>query len=198
MKTAGIYRIELGNGWFYIGSSVNLKRRKINHKSDLIAARHHNPKMQNVWNKYGVFKFTILEECNNADLLLREQFYLDQYFNDENNLNITPKANSWLGRVHSAETKAKISAASKGRVVSPETRAKLSAAQIGRVAQIGHVVSTETRAKLSAANKGRILSAETRARMSAAKKKMSAETKAKISAAASARWDRRRSQGLLS
>jgi len=170
MKTAGIYRIELGNGWFYIGSAVNLKRRQSNHKSDLVATRHHNPKMQNCWNKYGVFKFTVLEECNNADLLVREQLYLDRHFSDQNNLNLTPTAGSWLGRVHSAETKTKISAALKGRVTSAETKAKMSAAQKGRVAsaaQKGRVASAETRAKISIALKGKPKSAETRAKMSA-------------------------------
>lgn len=55
-----------------------------------------------------------------------------------------------LGRLFSAESRAKVSKANKGRPVSAEMRAKLSAA--GQ----GHVVSAETRAKIGAKRRIRV------------------------------------------
>jgi group I intron endonuclease len=79
-----------------------------------------------------------------------------------------------VGRIASAETRAKIGAAGKGRKASPETRARMSAASKGVPKK---PLSPEHRAKLSAALKGRKPtftgrqhSAESRAKMSAALK----------------------------
>ena len=58
---------------------------------------------------------------------------------------------SMYGKHHSAEAKAKISAANKGRQFSDETRAKMSAASKGRQ------LSDETRAKISAISKSNLL-----------------------------------------
>jgi group I intron endonuclease len=178
---SGIYRIDLGNGWFYIGSSSHLSKRKNNHKGDLVRGNHSNMKMQNCWNKYKVFEFTVLEKCDKSELLLREQLLIDIHFSDSKNLNLTPTAGSCLGYVASAEHRAKNSAAQKGKVASAETRAKMSAAQKGKV------LSAEHCAKISAAQKGRqgrIPSAETRAKMSTARKgvKKSDEQRQKMSA----------------
>ncbi len=179
MKTSGIYRIDLGNGWFYIGSAVNLKQRENRHRSGLKCKNHDNGKMQNVWNKYGIFKFTILEQCRKNELLNREQFYLDQYFNDAKNVNINPTAGSMVGYTHTAKTLVKLSAASKGRIPSADTRAKMSAAGKGKSKSMEH------RAKISIANKGKIFSIEHRANLSNAcrNKKLSMEHRAKISEA---------------
>lgn len=114
----------------------------------------------------------------------------------------------FLGKTHSAETRAKISAANKGNPGCPgythsaEARAKISAAMKGNthnlghfpsaetrakisLAKMGHAVSVETREKLSAINKGYIHSQEARTKMSLSRKGhvVSAETRAKISAA---------------
>jgi group I intron endonuclease len=179
MKTAGIYRIDLGNNNFYIGSAVNLTSREQQHRTGLAASRHCNLRMQNCWNKYGVFEFTVLEECAKDDLLLREQFYLDQHCDNPKNVNLVSTAGSTLGYKHSAETCAKMSAAHKGVPMSAEHCAKKSAARKGVP------LSAETRAKISAAKKGVPLSAEHCAKLSAAKKgvPLSAEHYAKLSAA---------------
>jgi hypothetical protein len=87
--------------------------------------------------------------------------------------NLTDGGEGTSGHVHSPETLAKISAAS--RNCSPEHRAKIGAANSNP--------SPETRAKLSAALKGRKLSSEHRAKISAASSNPSPETRAKISAA---------------
>lgn len=96
-----------------------------------------------------------------------------------------------LGRKNSVETLAKMSVAHKGHSRhTAESRAKLSAAALGR----GH--TADARAKISAGLTGRKCSAETRAKISAAAmgnkrnlgRKVSAETRAKISAAKKKRY----------
>ena len=159
---SGIYRIELGNGWFYIGSAVNLHRRKNEHERCLKRTKHRNQKMQNIWQKYSVLEFKILEQCSVDQLIVREQIYLDKYFHNPKNVNLAPKAGSPLGVIRSAETKAKLSAANKGKVLSAEHRQKISASSKGRF------VSAETRAKISDTQKGRVFSDEHRAKMVAA------------------------------
>src|SRR5216684_1737979 len=61
--TSGIYKITCtANKKIYIGSAVNLYHRKGQHFSDLRQNKHHNPIMQNAWNKYGeqAFIFEVL------------------------------------------------------------------------------------------------------------------------------------------
>lgn len=201
---SGIYRIDMGEGNFYIGSAVNLHTRKNSHISGLKRDKHGNPRMQFCWNKYGVFEFVVLEECEAECLLSREQYWLDKHFTDTKNLNILPTAGSSYGRVASAETRAKISAANIGRKATDETRAKLraswklrppvsaevrakmSASMTGSTIANGRrrPHTAETRAKYSAAQKGKVVSKETKAKLSAVHKGkiLSGETKAKISA----------------
>lgn len=162
--------------------------------------------MQNCFNKYGVFKFTILEERATEDLIACEQKYLDKHFDDKNNVNLAPTAGSCLGVVHSPETRAKMSKAKKN--MSAETRAKISAAVKLRpprsaetraklsASQKGKVILPETRAKMSAGQKGRVHSAETRAKMSEAGKRkvFSTEHRANLSKTTKLYWATRKAQ----
>jgi group I intron endonuclease len=179
---SGIYRIDLGDGWFYIGSAINLRRRESEHRSQLKCGRHSNQIMQRCWNKYEIFVFSILEICEIPKLLLQEQHYIDIYFSDYKNANMCSTAGSTLGRTLSDETRAKLSAINKGKVVPLETRKKISTTSKGRV------FSDETRAKISFAKKGQFHSAESKAKMSASTKGRkghipSDETRAKLVAA---------------
>ena len=106
--SSGIYVIEnLINKKYYIGSSKDLGRRKIQHLSDLRNNRHGNIYLQNSFNKYGEenFKFDILEYCEVDRRVPREQKWLDM-FNDENCYNMCALAASpSLGKGgHSKET----------------------------------------------------------------------------------------------
>ena len=178
-KVSGIYRIELGNGYFYIGSSVDLGKRKNSHKSHLRSSKHRNIKMQRCWDKYKIFEFTILEECEIQFLLVREQVYLDKYTNSFKNINIASIAASpMLGRKHSPQSRAKIGKAHKGKKVSDEQRLNMSIAHKAKGLSPQHIEAIRT------ANKNRVYTAESRAKMSASQKGMvkSAETCAKLSA----------------
>ena len=203
MKTSGIYRIDLGNNNFYIGSAVNLTSREQQHRNRLKRGVHHNIFVQNCWNKYGVFGFTVLEECVKDDLLLREQFYIDQHRDNPKMTNICLVAGSPLGIKHSDETRARMSAVQMGRVHSDESRANQSAAQMGHgfsdearanmsAAQKGRTISDEHRAKLSVAARGRVHSDESRAKISEAQmgRVHSDETRTKSSLALLAYWSK--------
>ena len=83
------------SGVVYIGSTVDVWRRYKEHRRDLRGKRHHTPKLQDAWNKYGQdqFSFYCLEKippnkANQKFLLERENYYLtansrDEYFNTE-------------------------------------------------------------------------------------------------------------------
>jgi group I intron endonuclease len=105
-----------------------------------------------------------------------------------------------LGFVHSAETRAKVSMASKGRVFSSEHKEKIAASNKGQMrsadtcartslARIGSVHSEETRAKIGLAAKSHVHSAEHRAKISVSNtgRILSSETRAKMSLAQKAR-----------
>lgn len=79
MSNTGIYKIENTlNGKFYIGSSCRIKQRWKRHESDLRCKKHHSLALQRAYNKYGnVFRYSIITPCSKKDLLILEQFHLD-------------------------------------------------------------------------------------------------------------------------
>lgn len=94
----GIYQIvNCKNGHVYVGSSSNLDRRFIEHKSRLRKNNHVNSYLQNAWNLYGEdsFEFDVLITCH-PDMLL----YYEQQFIDKGNpeYNLCPTAGNTLGR----------------------------------------------------------------------------------------------------
>lgn len=161
---SGIYKIIcLANGRIYIGSAVDLYARWRKHVSALRSNIHHNPHLQNAWNKYKepAFRYEIIEFCERATLLIREQYYLDTLAPfAPSGFNIALGARSaMLGRTHSAEAKLKQGAARKGKKPAPmseDGRLNLIAAHTGKT----H--SPETKAKIARANSGKTQSPEAR------------------------------------
>lgn len=154
---AGIYIVtNTESRKYYIGSTINLKKRESHHWSRLRAGTHRNTHLQRSWNKYGesVFEFGVLEYLDNPEELhLAEQFWMNTYRMEDKGLyNIaTVGPAPMLGRHHTVETRAKMSTVQKGRVYPPltvEHKSKISRALMG------HPVSNETRAKLSGALMG--------------------------------------------
>ena len=90
---------------FYLGSSKNMTHRKFEHKRDLRLGKHHSPRLQNAWNKYGAdsFVFEIVEEYSEISdklLLEREQYWLEKLnpCDDSIGYNISPNAHGgWRG-----------------------------------------------------------------------------------------------------
>ena len=91
----GIYMIKnVVNGKFYIGSSKDINKRWIIHKSRLKTNKHDNIILQRSYNKHGEdsFIYSIIEETELDNLLIREQYYLDLYKNDNLCYNIGLKS----------------------------------------------------------------------------------------------------------
>lgn len=166
----GIYQIVcVPSGKRYVGSSIQIRVRRYQHRSDLRGGYHCNPHLQNAWNKYGegAFTFTILEECTCDELIAREQHYIDT-LHPEFNVNLIVDAPPMRGKTMSAEHKAKISAANTGRVMSEETKSKL------RKSALGRKHTPETRAKMSASKLGRAQSESHRSAITTAHRSRSA------------------------
>jgi hypothetical protein len=87
----GIYRIEIGP-YYYFGSSCRIVSRRGVHLRLLQQGRHHNPKMQSVYNKYGQFIFSVVETCAIDNLRDREQVYLDEHVGVKHCMNLNSRA----------------------------------------------------------------------------------------------------------
>lgn len=130
-KTSGIYIIVCGlTGKCYLGSALNLQKRKREHFLALKAQKHYNKHLQRAVNKYGLdsFTFRVVELCDREILLEREQYYLDwlQPFG-ERGFNIAIDATKGMnGRQHTAKTKLRQSRTAKLRST-PEYRENISA-----------------------------------------------------------------------
>lgn len=197
---SAIYKItHRDSGKVYVGSALNVGRRKIEHWRDLRGKRHGNRKLQNAWNKYGeaAFVFTVLEKVDDpADLITREQVWIDSLqATGKQGYNLAPKAGSILGFVMSAETRERMSLAAVGKTKTREHVEKVRQALLGRKmtdeqrekmrkAKLGKKRgphSEATKAKMSAWHMGRVFSEEHKANLAAAKRgtKRSPEANAK-------------------
>lgn len=145
---SGIYQITcLVNGKRYIGSSVELKQRWSNHKSDLRKRRHANIHLQRCYDKHGAanLAFEVVERVEPSKLAAAELAWLETE-KPELNINQRPDA-PMRGKKMSPEHKEKIRAAHKaagtrppgfkvGQKHTPETLAKMSEAQKRRWARV--------------------------------------------------------------
>jgi len=79
-NSCGVYKIiNTVNNKCYIGSSINMRKRKSQHQLRLRSNKHGNVYLQNAWNKYGEdkFVFEILWYCNKEEQQDSEQKFLD-------------------------------------------------------------------------------------------------------------------------
>lgn len=159
----GIYKIiNVINNKFYVGSAVNLRKRKSRHFSELRNGNHRNRHLQAAWLKYGeqAFVFVVVEELSEScDLLAAENVWLKAHVGKEYCYNIGTDAtapqlgmfgplNGAYGSRHTDEAKARIGAASRNRRQDAETIKRKTAHLIGKPRK------AETRAKISAALQG--------------------------------------------
>lgn len=140
----GIYKITNPKGKIYIGQSRNIENRfrsymqKSQCKSQV--------KLKRSFNKYGIenHKFEIIELCDFNLLNKRERFWQDYYNVLENGLNCVLQSSDEKTRVHSEETRLKISEAKKGKVGTMK----------------GRKHTEDAKLKMSIKSKGRILPKE--------------------------------------
>ena len=178
--TSGIYQIvNSATGKAYVGSALDLRKRKNSHWHALRNGGHHSSKLQRAWLKYGreAFTFQTLFICAKELLTFYEQRALEVLAPE---YNVLREARSSLGYKHTAETREKmraiqgqrtvqpaagrtvsdeekrrISVANTGRVCSEATHEKLRAARVGRKPAEGMRHTPEARAKMSADRKGK-------------------------------------------
>ena len=144
MKKLGIYKLIWEEcGYFYIGQSIDIQNRFNRHKHLIINNKNKSGFIQNVYNKYGMPSFEILEECLYDDLNAREQHYLDLHFDYDKCCNLNKNAVSSKGHKYSKETIERIKTLRKdsykkgedhhsfGKKASLESRKRMSEAQKG-------------------------------------------------------------------
>jgi group I intron endonuclease len=155
-RSGGIYRWrQLSTGKKYIGSTKNLRTRKIQHVTTLNNNSHANCHLLNAWNKYGKddFVFEILEVIGDeSELRKKEQWYLDTMIEYGVDFNIRLDANhEGEGSRFSEETRRRMSEAHKGlkrKPFSEDHRENLGKAKRGRP------ISEEHKKHISDAQKG--------------------------------------------
>tara|TARA_R110000851_G_C12956575_1_gene553857 strand:+ start:252 stop:932 length:681 start_codon:yes stop_codon:yes gene_type:complete len=167
----GIYKITSPSGKVYIGQSIDIEERWIQHRRESAWYKH---KLYSSFKKYGVNEhtFEVVKECLREDLNKLERYYQDRFNVLEEGLNHLLQESDEAPRVYSEETKRKMSEAQKGKKKGP--------------------LSGEHKRKVSEAAKGRSHTEEAKRRISKAKKgkKFSEEHKRKISGARKGRtWE---------
>jgi group I intron endonuclease len=189
MKSCGIYKItNIVNGKVVIGQAINITARWQRHKGLLRHNKHYNSHFQNAWNKYGEqnFKFEIILECLREKLNEEEIRLIKEHKsnNRKYGYNIEEGGNI---RIHSEETRRKISEANKNP--SEETRRKMSEAHKGykhseetkrKLSIISSNPSEETKRKLSESHRGKVCTKETKRKISKANSNPSEETREKM------------------
>lgn len=152
--TSGVYKItNTQNGKCYVGSAIDLEKRKKEHLRMLNRNYHNNNYLQNAWNKYGSnsFDFLVVEKCTKEDLLLREQYWIDKENSYESGYNLRPQAANNFGMKHSRQTIKKIKESNLGLKRSKETREKMRQSKLGKK-RIPH--NEETKRKIGLGNRG--------------------------------------------
>jgi len=129
---SGVYRlINLSNGKSYIGSSINLSRRFTQYFYLNHLLRNTCMPICSALLKYGYsnFSLVILEYCDPSECLARENHFLASL---KPEYNIAKDAQApFFNRLHTPETKAKMSEAQAGRNHTPETRGLMSILKTG-------------------------------------------------------------------
>lgn len=173
----GIYKITIGDN-FYFGSAVNLTNRRRQHYSELKRGTHSNQWMQRAFSKHQQFSFEIIETCDLAALLEREQSHISEHFTNPKCMNISPTAGNCVGVKHSEAARLNMSKAHIGLMLgmfhplygkprSDETKNKIRKARLGKryseIQKANHskaMRKKSTRLKISKAHTGKKHSAE--------------------------------------
>jgi len=159
---SGIYCFEnKQNGMKYIGKSVDLRKRILDHLNNLRKNLDECSYLQNAWNVYGekCFSIFIIEECSVEEISDKEIFYIKEYKTKRpDGYNLTDGGDGSTGYIHSEETKNKLSQIRKekfsganhpryGVSLSDKTKDKIKKSLIGKK------LSKETKDKLSESRK---------------------------------------------
>lgn len=173
---AGIYLLEFPDGRFYIGASIDVRRRILAHISVLRRGRCRNPRLQRGWNRHQTISAKQILVCRKEDILLFEQICLDGL---KPGLNLSPLADC---SSPTKETRAKISKSSRGNKnrlgakMTEGERIRLSEYMRGNKYRSGSKLSANHKNKISVGlmgnknRKGQTRSPEERAKLTASLK----------------------------
>lgn len=152
---AYIYQIRrIATEQCYVGHTVKqVELRWAAHLVLLSAGKHHSRYLQCAWDKYGMahFNFELIEQCDDADKLLREQYYID---NLDSCFNTAKVAGSRLGVLFTEEQKLRLSAQRMGHSTTDEAKRKIGEAHKGKQWKLGYKLTDEQRARCSAGQTG--------------------------------------------
>ena len=169
--SSGVYVIRnIVNGRRYVGSSIDLERRRREHERQLLDGRHHNKFLQRCWSKHGAgaFAFETILYCSPEMCLFYEQRAMDGLRPE---YNAAPVAGSQLGYKHTEESRQKMSESRPkdfspmtGKAHTEETKRRISDNRKGKG---GAGWTQDRKDRISAALKGRPVTQEMRDRISA-------------------------------
>lgn len=204
---SGIYKIvNKVNGKVYIGSSISIQDRWLNHTSSLNLNKHPNSHLQRAYNKYGAdnMSFEVIELIPEEQLAQREGYWIESLcsYNRQYGYNIArivegrvkateetrkkmtaaqiERWNKVVDRKQSDEHIAKLSKARKGRIINDEWKSNISNSLIGNTYCLGFKHTDETKANLSAERRERWSDPEFKAKMSAIQKKSQNKPETKL------------------
>lgn len=169
-----IYKIRnILDNHYYIGSTVDSRKRFWEHRKHLRNGTHDCIHLQRAWNKYGedCFKFEIVEQLNDrSELYPAEQKWLDNHFKQSYFYNVSPNADSPM-RNATPEMRAHLSEKSKAWFKNndhPRKGYKFTKEEIQRSSEYhkglcagekhyryGKTVSEETRKKIGDTQRGK-------------------------------------------
>lgn len=185
IKRSGVYCvIHRASGMCYIGSTLDLKRRRLDH---LFRAKKGNGSFfQRALCEFGpdAFDFEVLCYCSKDRLLEREQFYIILFNSASgNDFNTLRLAGATYDASPSEATRERARLRMTGSKLSPEHCLRISQGRTGIKEKV--IRSEEHRRKISAVHKGRPKSLETKEKMrqAALGRKLSPEHLIKLLAA---------------
>lgn len=111
-RKPGIYMIRnCVNGKIYIGKSIDMHKRKINHINELRRGDHKNIYLQRAFNKYGEdsFLFSVVEYCDADKLDEREIYWINKLGSFGGGYNLTCGGEGNTGYVMSEESRKRMS-----------------------------------------------------------------------------------------
>lgn len=85
----GIYKIVINDRYYYIGSCVDFEKRKKLHFRQLERGRHHNRRMQSLFNKGYEFNMQFVEAVDRSVLYDREEVLIRESWDDPNCINLS-------------------------------------------------------------------------------------------------------------
>lgn len=118
----------------YIGSSISIRRRFVQHIHALKNNIHHSKHLQNAWNKYGesAFEFKPLEYCEPELLLSLEHEYIKYYNTTDRNFGYNTIEDVESALKTTTEDWKKISNKNKGRKWTEQQRQRFIKSKTGK------------------------------------------------------------------